>query len=150
MRMLKWICILFCLLSLVGAFSDIHGVYWSYRGVPGSPAARSTLVVTKENGFGAALASIFGALFFAGAAYGIQRRAPIVWKLGWGVLGINFLAFVIRGLSIVTKSPQPERWIFSAAILLGAAGVTAYWGVWWKRQKPYFDAVPPGFRRVIS
>ena len=134
---LKLFCIIFCVLSLVGAFTGIHGVHLSYRGgAPGSPA-QSTLVVNREKGLRAALFSMVWALAFASAAYGIHRRARIVWKIGWGVLGIIFFEFAVQALSFLLNLTGPDRWFESAAFL--AVGVVpVYWGFWWKRQKGYF------------
>ena len=90
-----------------------------------------------------ALWSLVEASLFAGAVYGIQTRASIVWKLGWGALGLSFLTFTVQALSFSLKLPPPERWIASAAILVVGAAVATYWGLWWKRQKSYFSSVRP-------
>lgn len=138
MRNLKIICIFFCLLSVTSAITHIHAFRWSLRAVPGAPVTTTT-VVTKRSGFGATILSLVGALFYAVAAYGIHRRAPITWKLGWGVLGIVSLSFLIQTLSFSLRLPQPDWWIASSAILVGDTAITLYWGFWWKRQKGYFN-----------
>jgi hypothetical protein len=138
MRNLKIICIFFCLLSVTSAITHIHAFRWSLHAAPGAPVTTAT-VVTKRSGFGATFLSLVGALFYAVAAYGIHRRAPIAWKLGWGVLGIASLSFLIQTLSFSLKLPQPDLWIASLAILVGDTAITVYWGFWWKRQKSYFN-----------
>ncbi|MGB6874900.1 MAG: hypothetical protein WBD87_02590 [Candidatus Acidiferrales bacterium] len=130
MRILKIICILFCLMSVASAITGIQSAHSSMRAISGAPAHVST-IVTRERGTAARLWAIFVALVFAVAAYGIHKRAPFVWGLGWVVLCLAFLQFLIEVLSSSLRLPQPDRWIASSAILLGAGGVAAWWGIWW-------------------
>jgi hypothetical protein len=89
--------------------------------------------------------SLFYALLYASAAYGIQRSVPVVWKLGWAVLIISSLQFMIGGLSSVLR--QPGAWIGAAGILVGGALISVYWGRWWNRQRDYFHTVAPQLSR---
>jgi len=89
MRNLKIVCILFCLLSLASALTGIRAIYWSTSG---------GLDITKQTGVAATLWSLFVALLFAGAAYDIHRRVPVVWELGWAVLIISSLEFMVGGI----------------------------------------------------
>ncbi len=132
MRLLKAICILFCLLSVVSAFTGIRTFQWSTSG---------GLNITRQGGLVNALWSVFNALLYASAAYGIQRRVPVVWKLGWAVLIISSLQFVIGGVSSVLR--QPGGWIGAAGVLVAGVLVTVYWGRWWTRQRNYFNVVAP-------
>ena len=132
MRLLKAVCILFCLLSVASSVTGIRTVRWS---------TAAGLTITKQSGIGIAVSSLVVALVYAIAAYGIHRRAPIVWNLGWVALVICFLSFSISALSSSLRLPRPDCWIASTAIVVVGAAVTAYWGAWWKRQKGYFNNV---------
>lgn len=127
MRSLIAVCIFFCLLSVVSALTGIRTFHWSTSDGPH---------ITRQNGLGNTLWSIFSALLYASAAYGVHRRAPVVWKLGWAVLIMTFLEFTIGGVSSVLR--QPGGWIGAAGILIGGVLVAVYWGTWWKRQRDYF------------
>jgi hypothetical protein len=130
MRTLKAICILFCVLCIASALTGIRTIHWS---------TSEGLNITKQADFGNTLWSVFNALLYPGAAYGIHRRAPVVWKLGWAVLIISFLEFAIRGLSVSLS--LPNGWVASVGILIGGIVVTVYWGAWWGRQRDYFRVV---------
>jgi hypothetical protein len=141
MHNLKMICICFCLLFIAEGLSGIYGVHWSYHAGPGS-APVSSLVLDKGNRLSTAISSVVNILIFAGAASGIDRRVAIVWNLGWGVLAYSALAFLIPALSFSVKLPQGQRWILSPILVLVGLGTTAYWGLWWKRQRAYFYGRP--------
>jgi hypothetical protein len=132
MRTLKAICILFCLLSVVSAFTGIRTFHWS---------TSDGLNITRQGGLVNTLWSVFSSLLYASAAYGIHRRIPVVWKLGWAVLIVSFLEFTIGGVSSVLS--QPGGRIGATGILVGGVLVAVYWGRWWNRQKGYFQAVAP-------
>jgi len=132
MRTLKAICILFCLLSVVSALTAIRTFHWS---------TSDGLNITRQGGLGNTLWSVFSSLLYASAAYGIHRRIPVVWKLGWAILIVSFLEFTIVGVSSVLT--QPGGWIGAAGILVGGVLVAVYWGRWWNRQRAYFHIVAP-------
>lgn len=132
MRTLKAICILWCLLSVVSALTGIRTFHWS---------TSDGLNITRQGGLGNTLLSVFSSLVYASAAYGIHRRIPVVWKLGWAVLIVSFLEATIGGVSSVLR--QPGGWIGAAGILVGGVLVAVYWGRWWNRQRDYFHIVPP-------
>jgi len=115
MRTLKIACV-FCAFLLAATLTGTRGINWSYGG----------LHITKHAGIGVMLWSLFNALLYASAAYGIQRRVPVVWKLGWAVLVISSLQFMIGGLSSVLR--QPGGWIGAAGILVVGALVSVCWG----------------------
>jgi hypothetical protein len=130
MRTLKAICILFCLLSVVAAFTGIRTFHWS---------TSDGLNITRQGGLVYILWAVFSSLLYASAAYGIHRRIPVVWKLGWAVLIVSFLEFTTGGVYSVLR--QPGGWIGAAGILVGGVLVAVYWGRWWKRQRGYFRIV---------
>jgi len=129
MRTLKIVCVFFCLLSLASALTGTRAIDWSSGG----------LHITKHAGIGVMLWSVFNALLYATAVYGIHRRVPMVWKLGWVVLIISSLHFMIGGVSSVLR--QPGGWVGAAGILIAGVLVTVYWGRWWNRQRDYFYRV---------
>jgi hypothetical protein len=125
MRVLQAICALFCLLCIVSAVTGIQSV-----------VATDRVVITRygENG---RLWAVATAMFFAAAIYGIQRRAILAWKLGWVVLATMFLrcaTLALRGL----LQPQ-HNWIDSCFLGIGGIVVTVVWGLWWNRQRGYFE-----------
>jgi hypothetical protein len=128
MRTLKIVCLLFCLLSVASIIAGGHAVRPAPFGTP----------VTGHGSVGM-IWSFVNAVVFAGTFYGIHTRAPITWKLGWGVIVVGLLEFLYEALSSTMKLPETAHpWIASAAVLIGGAAVALYWGLWWKRQKPYF------------
>jgi hypothetical protein len=132
MRSLKAICILFCLLSVVSALTGIRTFHWS---------TSDGLNITRQGGLVNTLWSVFSSLLYATAAYGIHRRIPVIWKLGWAVLIVSFLEFTIGGVSSILR--QPGGRIGAAGILVGGVLVAVYWGRWWNRQRGYFHIVAP-------
>jgi hypothetical protein len=127
MHNLKIVCVLFCVLSLASALTGIRAIHWSTSG---------GLEITKQIGIGVTLWAVFNALLYASAAYGIHRRIPVVWKLGWGVLIFSCLEFMLRAMS--SALTLPEGWAACIGIVVGAIAVTVYWGRWWNRQRDYF------------
>jgi hypothetical protein len=80
------------------------------------------------------------ASLYAAAFYGIQKRAPIVWKAGRIVLCFGVLDFFIETLPFTRKMPEASHpWVVRALILVGGTLVGLYWGFWWRRQKSYFS-----------
>src|ERR1700730_1032931 len=130
MRTLKAICILFCLLSVVSAVTGIRTFHWS---------TSDGLNITRQGGLVHTLWSVFSSLLYASAAYGLHRRIPVVWKLGWAVLIVSILEFTTGGVSSVLR--QPGGWIGAAGILVGGVLVAVYWGRWWNRQRGHFHIV---------
>jgi hypothetical protein len=85
--------------------------------------------------------SLLLSVFFCfGSAYGLHRRALIVWKLGPWFIGLICLDWVAE--SLATAQGLPKAWIASVAIVIGGLAVAAYWLFWWKRQKSYFIRKP--------
>jgi hypothetical protein len=99
------------------------------------------MTITAFSG-SAAIRSIVSITFFGSAFIGIQRKVPLTWKLGWGVLAAVYLWFVVSVLSTTLKMSQPERWVASCSVVIGGLLVVLYWGYWWWRQKSYFVKIP--------
>jgi hypothetical protein len=127
MRDLKIVCVLFSVLSLASALTGIRAIHWSTSG---------GLEITKRIGIGVALWAVFNAVLYASAAYGIHRRIPGVWKLGWAVLIFSCLEFMVRAMSSAVTLPEGRAACIGIAV--GTIAVTFYWGRWWNQQRDYF------------
>jgi hypothetical protein len=139
LEVLKIICVLFCLVLVASAFTGIHAFHWSTGIAPGSPSA-TNMAVARDNSFAGALWSAIRALFYAGVAYGIHKRALVAWKLGWIVIAGQLLYLPVWALSVTSKIPRSESpKVAVAAIVVGGTAIALYWGLWWNRQKAYFD-----------
>jgi len=125
-RELQAFCVFFCLLSILSAVTGIQSITLTDR-----------VVITRHTGLGRLYSILIGTLF-AAAFYGIHRRSLIAWKLGWIALAASFVSFVALGLSNTLKLPPPGCWIVSSFVVVGGAVVIVLWGLWWKRQRPYF------------
>jgi hypothetical protein len=117
---------------VVSALTGIRTFHWS---------TSDGLNITRQGGLANTLCSFFSSLLYAIAAYGVHRRIPFVWKLGWAVLIVSFLEFTIGGVSYVLR--QPGGRIGAAGIIVGGVLVAVYWGRWWNRQRDYFHIVAP-------
>jgi hypothetical protein len=99
----------------------------------------SDTVVSKHKGLGATL-SLLLAVLYACAFYGIHKKAPLTWRLGWVAIAFGFLEFLAVALSSTRRLPETvPPWIASVAIVVGGGAVALYWGLWWNRQKGYFS-----------
>lgn|ERR1700719_759328 len=126
MRVLMALLILSCVLCIVSAITGIQAF---------EADSRTGTVITYWHGYGRFYA-IAGAFVSAVSFYGVYRRSPLAWKLGWLFLfagAANFIAEAWLGLI-----HQSYGWIGAVAATLAAVGVTVYWGFWWRKQKPYF------------
>ncbi len=126
MRVFQAVCALLCLLSVFSAATGIQSV-----------SITDHVAIVKQNDLGRAYALVSAAVL-ALAVYGIQKRAPVTWKLGWVVLAASFASFLLTALPGTTRLLLPGRWIASAFILVGTAFVSIFWGLWWKLQRDYF------------
>lgn len=91
--------------------------------------------ITYWHDYWRALPLVYAA-FFAAAFYGVYRRLPIAWKLGWLyiILGAaHFIFFAWVGLI-----HQPKGEIGALAATVGGIIVAVYWGARWYKQKSYF------------
>jgi hypothetical protein len=112
MRVLQAICVLFCLLCILSAVTGIQSIIVADR-----------VAITRHSDLGR-LYAILTAALCAAAVYGIHRRAPIVWKLGWVVLAASFLSFVVMATPDALRQPPPGCWIISCFIVIGGAVVS--------------------------
>jgi hypothetical protein len=122
MRVLRIVCLFACVWSVASGLAG--------------------LAVSRQGSFGT-IFSFASAFVCAAGFYGIQKRAPITWVLGWAVIAACFSAFLFLALPAAIKVPKADHpWIATAGVLLGTAAVALYWSFWWKRQKPYFEPRP--------
>jgi hypothetical protein len=132
------------------AVSAIYGA-WHIHSIPVGTVAHiySTPVGTvvqahfgtaaTKHGIIGTIISLGLAFFWACAFYGVRNKAPMAWKLGWGAIVVGLLEFLYKALSSTTRIPETDHpWVASAAVIVGGSAVAFYWGLWWKRQKPYF------------
>jgi hypothetical protein len=84
--------------------------------------------------------SIIDAAVFGAALYGIQKRIPLMWKLGFAGIVMGAASFLVHSLGVVRSVPtRPTVAHFQLGFLaIATVVVTGYWLLWWKRQKPYF------------
>ena len=128
MRMIKLLCVVFCGISAFGVIRN-------------AVIFRSALANRSPT-----MSSIFGmcasfavAVLWSGALYGIQKKARIVWKMGWGVIIGSYLIFVARAsASLLAVQQLPDRWIQLLFVLVASSAITAYWCYLWSKQKRYF------------
>lgn len=130
MRTLKAISILFCAGSFVAFVWGVHNIL----------IAPINSALVKDSIRGTLVSAALG-LFWAGAFYGIHKRLRVTWTLGWCVIVGLFLLFLVRVLPSTTRLPEKDNPVVaSAAAVIGDSIVALYWGIWWKRQRCYFDA----------
>lgn len=128
MRAAKLLCGLACAFSLLHLFAFIQRV-------------RLSQTDSHFSGQRIAVASglLIIALIWAVEFYGIHTKAAFAWKLGWAILTIGFLQFLVVAGSAALQVPEADHpWVAFGAVMVGSSAVAAYWGFWWKRQKSYF------------
>ena len=118
MRLLKAMLVVACIASAISVFRPIVP--------PGGPVGIFLGMVDT--------------VLFGGAFYGIHRRAPLMWKLGFAIILFLGASFLTQSLTMTwnTLGRAPNARIEAAFISVAALAVTTYWLVWWKRQKAYF------------
>lgn len=121
------ILILVCVLCALSAITGIQSFHFG---------SRTDTVVTYHHGY-----SRFYALALAAANaiafYGVYRRTPVAWKIGWVVLVLAPVSFIIRALPSAIHQ-QYGKFGATIGVVLGAIFVAVYWAFWWNRQKSYF------------
>jgi hypothetical protein len=128
MNKLKFGLLFLCAVSIALLVASVHAAILARNNVPLDlhAAVRWTF-------------SIVNALALAGAAYGIHRRWPVIWRLGWVAIAFSSLGFLRSVLSASVRIPQKEHplvFVLSAAV--GDVLVTFYWSWRWARSKDYF------------
>jgi hypothetical protein len=126
MRVLMSLLLLGCVLSIVSAITGIQAF---------EADSHTGTVVTYWPGSWRWLALIYAAICGV-AFYGIYRRYPIVWKIGFALLCFSAADFIFEAWWMLL--PQPQGWVGAVAVTLFLPLVALYWGRWWWRQKPYF------------
>jgi uncharacterized membrane protein len=128
MRVLKIICLFFLATSAV---SIVEGTLRIHS----SPAASTAL---RDSVYGTIM-SIIVAVVWASVFFGVREKTPIAWKLGWGVIVVALLAFLLTALSHTLALPDADHpLVVSAAVVVVGCAATGYWGFWWNRQKRDF------------
>jgi uncharacterized membrane protein YfcA len=141
MRVLQWFLIVGCIAGIVLAITGVQS--FSYDSASGSQVSYYTTVWQRIWGIATAVVCGLG-------AWGIYRRAAIVWRLGWVALIVNAILFVVA--AAIMLLPQQYGWVGVIGVAVGAILVVAYWGTWWHRHREYFspEGTPPGWRPDLS
>lgn len=141
MRALQWFLVVGCIAGIASAITGVQS--FSFDSSSGSQIGHYGS--TWQRIWGIATALICGL-----GAWGIYRRAPIVWPLGWVALVISAIWFVAE--AAIMLLPQPYGWVGAIGAAVGAVLVVAYWGIWWQRHHEYFspDGVSPSWRPDLS
>ena len=117
MRILKAMLMVACVMSAISIFRPI----------------------VQPGGTFGIVSSIVDTAVFGCAIYGIHRRAPLMWKLGFAIivgLGAQFLIQSLIIWSSIGRATNAR--IESGFLTIATLAVTAYWLFWWKRQRAYF------------
>lgn len=128
MRLVKFACLMLCLLSTAAVVRE--ALAFLSPSVSGTSHGHAALGI---------VVSLVLSIFWASALYGIQKRAPIIWRLGWVVIVGSFSAFAARAVSVVNNlRGGVDREILSIVVLTGGGAVALYWSIWWYRRRGYF------------
>jgi hypothetical protein len=140
MRVLMTLLILGVVFCVFSAITGIQSFYTD---------SSTGTVITYWHGYWRLLAFGYAAMF-AMAFYGIYRRLPIAWKLGWVFLVGGAADFIFEAW--VGLIHQPYGWVGVLAATLGGIAVVAYWGIWWQRHREYFtpEGPPPDWAPDLS
>jgi hypothetical protein len=130
-KSLKYLCLFLSLVSIVAALTGIQAIATGSSGT----------TIWHYNVYGRVFA--FGvALVFAAFAYGIHIRARIFWKLGFVLLALSYIYFVVGGMTTLYRfKPVPSLLSFcllAGLLIIVGAAVATYWGRWWSGQRNYF------------
>ena len=128
MRVLMALLLLGCLAGIVSAITGIQAF---------DANSRTGTVVYYWQGPWRWLALVYAAIF-AVAFYGIYRRYPVVWKLGFVLWYLSAAQFIFQAWWMLW--PQPYGWVGATAVTLFTPFVALYWANWWRRQKSWFFA----------
>jgi hypothetical protein len=96
-------------------------------------------VAMKHNVSGMIL-GLLQLLFYACALYGIHKKAPFAWKLGWVWIAVSFSMSLVKLLPLTLRLPgASDPWIAFASVIIASTGVHLWLGYLWNRQKSYFS-----------
>jgi hypothetical protein len=128
MRVLKIILALFCVWSVVDFIVAVYAIHSPQNGAYST--SHEKLVMAR---------CLVLAVAYGAALFGIHKKAPIAWKLGWGAIAAELLALPVWALSVTSRIPRTDSpGVAAAAVIVGGVAVALYWGFWWYRQKSYF------------
>jgi hypothetical protein len=122
--------------ALVCVASAISGIQWiSYD-------SRTGTQISYFAGWDR-LWTVGGAILLGLGAWGIHRRIPAMWTIGWVVLFASAAVFVFATIRMLL--PQPYGWVGVLGALVAVILGTVYEGIWWQRHREYFtrEGVPP-------
>ncbi len=71
-------------------------------------------------------------------AFGILKKRPFAWPLGFFLIGLSAIYYVLSLLPFALEKTGFERAVLLSASIIGALLVTLYWGFIWHRQRIYF------------
>ena len=125
MRLLMALLLLGAALGVVSAITGIQSMH----------TEPNRTVITYWHGWDRLFALGYASLL-ALAFYGIYRRYPFVWRLGFVVLYLSAADSIFQ----VWWSfwPQPYGWVGAAVATVVIPLIALYWISWWRRQRPYF------------
>jgi hypothetical protein len=113
----------FCVLSAISGVQSFHF------------DSRTGTDVTYWHGYQRLFALVYAAACTL-AFYGIYRRYPLVWKLGFVLWYLSAAQFIIQAWLLLW--PQPYGWVGAIAVTVFTPLVALYWASWWRRQKDWF------------
>ena len=101
MNRLKYYCFFIAFICWAGAASNIQ----SFDGTVGHGDTSEFVVSHFENEYERIYAFVIG-FIFSSFAYGVHKRYPIVWMLGWPLLIGNYFSFVAAAIMGLNKASQ--------------------------------------------
>lgn len=136
MNTLKKVLLLLIALCIVSAVTGIQSANVDINVTHGSTT--SSAEITETSTYGRVLCLLY-VIAFTAFYYGIHKRLLITWWLGWVVVVSTWVGFTLDVIEYIKPLPPSEFWInLAIAVIVGCAGLV-YWGVWWRRQKSYFN-----------
>lgn len=140
-RALQWILVFGCIAELLSALTGVQS--YSYNSATGSQ-------IGHYSGKWEYLWSVAIALICGLGAWGIHRRAPITWALGWSVLVLSAIWTLVEVAANLLS--QPYGWLGILGAVAGVILVVCYWGIWWQRHREYFSAqgAPSGWQPDLT
>ena len=127
MRILMTLLLLGAVFSIVSAITGIQSVHGDSR--------TGTVITYYSHPYERLLAVAFAALS-ALAFYGVYRRYPVVWRLGFIALYLSAADFVFHVWWSLWS--QPYGWVGATLATVFAPLILLYWLSWWRRQRAYF------------
>src|SRR5207245_9703378 len=91
--------------------------------------SRTGTVISYHHGY-VRLYAVAAAVFFAVAFYGVYRRFPIVWKLGWIFLVAGTADFIVEAW--VGLIHRGYGWVGVLVATLGGLAVLVVWCICWQ------------------